>query len=178
MTIDEIRDLFAFDQWATRRILAVLDGIDESTWSATQVVDERGLGGILVHHLGATQRWRHGFLEDGVTPRPEREPLLSPAELIAAWEVEWRAIDAWLASGDDAWVARDDEGVRFWQMLAHVVNHGTQHRSEAAAILTQAGRSPGDLDMIDFWEARAGWKDGLPPRADGVDGAPPPTSEG
>ena len=85
MTIDDIRFLFAFDRWATARVLAALDGIDDDTWTATQVVDERGLGGILVHHLGATQRWRHGLLEDGITPRPEKEPLPSPAELVAAW---------------------------------------------------------------------------------------------
>lgn len=167
MTIDDIRNLFAFDRWATGKILAVLDGIDEATWSATQVVDERGLGGILVHHLGATQRWRHGLLDDGITARPEKEPLPSPAGLIAAWQREWPEIDAWLAGLDDGWPDRDDEGVRFWQMLAHVVNHGTQHRAEAAAILTQAGRSPGDLDMIDFWESRAGWLNGVPPSRQG-----------
>jgi uncharacterized damage-inducible protein DinB len=176
VTIDDIRFLFAFDRWATAKVLAALDGIDEGTWTATQIVDERGLGGILVHHLGATQRWRHGLLEDGITANPEKEPLPSPAGLQAAWAAEWPAIEAWLAGIDDDWLARDDEGVRFWQMLAHVVNHGTQHRSEAAAILTQAGRSPGDLDMIDFVEARAGWVNGVPPRADGVAGAPPPTS--
>jgi len=170
VNVDDIRFLFDFDRWATARVLAVLDGIDEATWSATQVVDERGLGGILVHHLGATQRWRHGLLDDGVTPHPEKQPLPSPAGLRDAWAAEWPAIDAWLAGIDDAWLVRDDEGVRFWQMLAHVVNHGTQHRSEAAAILTEAGRSPGDLDMIDFWESRAGWLDGIPPSQQGARG--------
>ncbi|HEY7130765.1 MAG TPA: hypothetical protein VH440_00870, partial [Candidatus Limnocylindrales bacterium] len=78
MTIDDLRDLFAYDRWATARLLAVLPGIDETTWSARNVIDERGLGGIIVHHLGASQRWRHGLAEDGETPRPEREPLPSP----------------------------------------------------------------------------------------------------
>jgi uncharacterized damage-inducible protein DinB len=47
------------------------------------------------------------------------------------------------------------DGVPIWQMLVHVVNHGTQHRSEAAALLTGEGRSPGDLDLIDYAESLA-----------------------
>jgi uncharacterized damage-inducible protein DinB len=44
-----------------------------------------------------------------------------------------------------------------WQVLVHVVNHGSQHRSEAAEALTMAGRSPGSLDFTTFlWERTAG----------------------
>ena len=37
-----------------------------------------------------------------------------------------------------------------WHLMAHVVNHGTQHRSEAAMLLTSYGFSPGDLDLMVF----------------------------
>jgi len=163
MTPQELRDLFAYDRWATEKLLAAVDGIDEATWSRAEVIDERGLGGILVHMLGAYQRWLHGLMEDATEHSPEREPLLSPTELRRRWEVEWPAMDLLLATRDQAWLMRDDEGVRFDTMLQHLANHGTQHRAEAAVLLTQAGRSPGDLDLIVWLENRAGWKDGVPP---------------
>ena len=152
MRVDDVRYLFAFDRWASRRILAVIDGLPEAVWGATGIVGDRGLGAILVHHLGAHQRWRLGLSGSEESPRPEREPLPSPDGLARAWATEWDATDVFLDGLTDEWLAQTDEGVAFWQMLAHVVNHGTQHRSEAAALLTQAGRSPGDLDMIFFAE--------------------------
>lgn len=150
MRLDDIRYLFGYDRWATRRILAAAEGVDEDTWGATGVVGERGLGSILVHGLGAHQRWRHGLAETGERPRPEREPLASHADLAQAWDGEWAALDAWLGTLTDDWLLTRDKGIPLWQMLAHVVNHGTQHRAEAATILTEAGRSLGDLDMIFF----------------------------
>ena len=155
MRLDDIRYLFAYDRWATRRILAVLDGVDPATWGASGAIGDRGLGSILVHGLGAHQRWRNGLAGTGLRPRPEREPLPSPTGLAEAWTDEWSALDRWLDTITDEWLQGRDEGIPLWQMLAHVVNHGTQHRSEAAVILTAAGRSPGDLDMIFFAQEMA-----------------------
>jgi hypothetical protein len=86
---------------------------------------------------------------------PEVRPLPSPAALVATWEAEWAGWDAWLGTLDDNALLKTYDDVPMWQLLAHVMNHGTQHRSEAAALLTEAGRSPGDLDMMDYAEALA-----------------------
>lgn len=160
MRSSDIRFLFGFDQWATRRILDAALGVDETTWSAAQVVDERGLGGILIHQLGAHQRWRHHLSGAPGTPRPERDPLPSPTDLRAAWETEWEAMDVWLDGLEDADLHKTDDDVPYWQLLLHVVNHGTQHRSEAAVLLTEAGHSPGDLDLLDYCEIVAAEHEG------------------
>lgn len=151
MQLADIRFLFGFDRWATSKVLDAAIGVDEETWSATNIVDERGLGEILVHNLGASQRWRHGLTGgDGDAPRPEDEPLPDPAALRLWWEREWAGYDAWFDRMKPEWLDEAEGGISLWQALAHVVNHGTQHRSEAAVLLTAAGHSPGDLDMIDY----------------------------
>ncbi|HVM30370.1 MAG TPA: DinB family protein [Candidatus Limnocylindrales bacterium] len=155
MQTAEIRFLYAYDRWATRRILDVLDGIAGEVWTNGGIVGDRGLGDILVHQLGAAQRWRNGFQDTGQSPAPERDPLPSVEELRQRWQAEWEATDAWLEGLTDAFVGQKYEGVPVWQMLVHVVNHGTQHRAEAAALLTADGRSPGELDLIFYAEEMA-----------------------
>ncbi len=112
----------------------------------------RGLASILVHHLCASQRWRHAFQDTGESPEPERDPLPTVEDMRERWEGEWAATDAWLPTVTDDFAAHVRDGVPVWVMLVHVVNHGTQHRAEAAAILTAEGRSPGELDLVNYAE--------------------------
>jgi uncharacterized damage-inducible protein DinB len=157
MRADEIRFLFAYDRWATRRVLNALDGLDPVAWARTDIVGERGLGSILVHHLGSSQRWRILFEARATDEQVklELEPLPTIDELRGRWEAEWAAVDAWLLTLTDGFVANARERVPVWQLLVHVVNHGTQHRAEAAALLTAEGRSPGELDLFDYAEEQA-----------------------
>ena len=69
----------------------------------------------------------------------------------------------YIAGLDDAALAapirwQDDSETRTllrWQGLIQCANHGTQHRSEIAAMLTDCGHSPGDLDF-GLWCRAAG----------------------
>jgi uncharacterized damage-inducible protein DinB len=43
----------------------------------------------------------------------------------------------------------------FWQMLQHVVNHGSYHRGQVTTMLRQLGaQPPKSLDMIAFYRSR------------------------
>ncbi len=148
----DVRYLFAYDRWATERVVAQLEGVDAELWGASGVVGERGLGSILVHMLGAHQRWRLAFEGSEESPEPESEPLPSPADLSDRWLAELDATDTFLGEVTPGFLAHVRDGVSVAVMLQHLANHGTQHRSEAALLLTQAGRSPDQLDLIDFAE--------------------------
>lgn len=154
MNTEEVRFLYGYDRWATKRVLGVLDGLDEGVWTRQNAVGDMSLGGVLVHQLGAAQRWRVAFQTQGEQegPKPEDEALFSVDELRRRWTAEWAEVDAWLPAMTDGLVGAVFGGVPVWQMLVHVMNHGTQHRAEAAALLTAEGRSPGELDMINYAE--------------------------
>lgn len=82
-------------------------------------------------------------------------PMNNFAELTAAWVQDRSELLVYVEGLDDAALqeeivlnAERDERTPIWKVLAHVVNHGTQHRSELARYLTRCGHSPGDMDLL------------------------------
>jgi uncharacterized damage-inducible protein DinB len=155
MRPSEVLFLYDYDRWATGQVLDASLGLADDAWAADSVIGERGIGGILVHALGAHERWRTGF-EGGRRPAMREDgPLPSPDELSEAWEAEWEAVRRFIAGLDEAGLDATYGEAPLWQAMVQLVNHGTQHRSEAAVILTAAGASPGDLDIVRFNFERA-----------------------
>jgi hypothetical protein len=116
---------------ATRQLLSVLDSLDPAVWTRMDVVGERVLGAILVHHRGASQRWRHASQDAGESPEPEREslPMIDQLLHVGSRVGSCRCL---LPTVTDGLVGYVHQVVPIRQMLVHVVNHGTQHRAEAA----------------------------------------------
>jgi uncharacterized damage-inducible protein DinB len=156
----EVLTLFEYNYWANRLILRAADGLSPEQFTAPVRLSFGSLRGTLVHTFATEQIWRKRC-QEGVSllALPSEVNFPNLAALRQAWEQEENAMRAYLASLLDDDFQRpvrytNTRGVPYetvlWQILAHVVNHGTQFRSEAGVALTEFGLSPGDVDFIFF----------------------------
>lgn len=162
MNKNDIAMLVHFNFWANDRILAACERISADEFTRPHVPDPgwSSLRGILVHTLDAEQGWRsvlQALDEDHIL---EADDFPDVAALKARWDRERAAWLDYVAGLDNERVNLgygDDpqHGPTVWQTIVHVVTHGIQHRSEAAAILTGYGQSPGELDFDLFLKERS-----------------------
>jgi uncharacterized damage-inducible protein DinB len=159
MNKKDILVLYRYNQWANAKILDAAAGITQEQYLAPSSFPHGGLQGTLVHALFAEWIWRTRW--EGTSPtqrwRPEEFPTLQ--SLRGRWATEEQLLMDFV---DGLAEERLNSPFHYtntaaqpftkilWQVMAHVVNHGTQHRSEAAALLTGYGHSPGDLDLLSF----------------------------
>jgi len=153
--------LYDYNYWATRRILAASEHVSQEQFLIPTTHSFGSLRGTLVHTLDSECAWRMLCQHQTLAYfRAMEEDAFPTVDVVAQrWGEEEHAMREYLAHLTD-----DDltEYIRYttpegdkrervmWHCLLHVVNHGTQHRSEAAAILTEYGHSPGDLDFTAF----------------------------
>lgn len=160
MHVSEIRALFDYNAWANERLLAAAAGLTAEEFTAPTRFPRGSLRGSLLHILNAV-RFHLAHWEGG-PPRPAlaANDIPDVAALAARVERDEATLRAFLATLTDADLDRpctitfggdyDDVTAPLWQLMVHVVNHGTQHRSDIAQMLTDLGHSPGDLDLLDI----------------------------
>jgi len=148
--------------WAHRRILAAAARLTDAQFTLPSVIAGRDLRATLVHTLDVEMSWRRRLQR-----RPEDEwqkalPISdyrNVATLADHWKRDEAEMRQWLETLDDELLARNAEldakkQLPLWYFLVHMVTHSQQHRSESAQLLTQLGRSPGDIDFLDYCDER------------------------
>jgi uncharacterized damage-inducible protein DinB len=159
MLRQEVLKIFEYDYWANKRLLDAARPISNGQFTATAAFPFGSVRGTLVHVFDAEQSWRM-LLQKGILSEDIPEARFATlGDLEAKWTDEEREMRSYLGGLQD----KDLLGlVRYtssagvprerilWHCLYHLVNHGTQHRAESAAILTSLGHSPGDLDFTVF----------------------------
>ena len=156
--------LYDYNYWANQRILAAVEKMSQEEFSAPARHSWGGLRDTLVHVMEAEWIWRKRCQEQvSPTAVPHEQDFPTLAVLCEHWQAEEQTMRGYVNSLSDeqldqsihyASIAGKPYATILWQILAHVVNHGTQHRAECAALLTELGYSPGDIDMILYLRER------------------------
>ncbi|MFC1463589.1 MAG: DinB family protein [Candidatus Brachytrichaceae bacterium NZ_4S206] len=161
MNTKDLELLLDYNYWANRRILDQAAKVSDEQFVAPQSpgFSAGSLHGTLVHIMGSEWAWRMR-LQHGVSPAAALKPVEFPnlAALIARWQTEEQRMREYVAGLTDDDLSRvvtyktlvnpQARQHTVEHCLTHMVFHGMQHRSEAAAILTNFGHSPGNIDLI------------------------------
>lgn len=162
MKVEDIKLYYAYNDWANQRILDAAQKASPEQLAAPNEYGWGDLRGALVHTLDAEYGWfsfLFGREDEGII---DPESFADIASLRARWRQQSEVTRHCLDSLRDEDLYRIHTSKRggdthhwvLWQVLVHIVNHGTQHRAEAAALLTGFGHSPGDMDMSLFYNKR------------------------
>jgi uncharacterized damage-inducible protein DinB len=160
MRPDDIAQLFDHLYWMRDRVLAAADAPGVPL-AAEAHVTIRDLRATLVHELDVEWSWRERLQ----SPDPTR--FSTSAEDLDAgdfhsleavrsrWLEDEREMRAWLRTLDEESLNAPCRAERtaahpFWFHLQHLYSHAMQQFSDCAVSLTLAGRSPGELDFLDF----------------------------
>jgi uncharacterized damage-inducible protein DinB len=175
MKADEIRLLYEYNDWVDARFLAACARVSPEEYAAPNpfATGYGGLRATMVHLLDNLWQWRitlQGYYN---------EPLANEAAYDATelhedtfptfdalrerWVIEQREMRAYLGTLTDETL---NGKIRYvipgavrervvWHILLDALFHAMQHRSEAAALLTSYGQSPGDYDFTVFMSERA-----------------------
>ena len=161
MDIQDIHFIYEYNYWANRKILSASSKVTAEQFLAAGEFPYGGLRGTLVHLVDGERIWRVLFETNKVT---EDEDLVAAdfptfESLEKKFQEEEKLMRVYISGLKDEDMNSHlkyttSQGILrdriMWHCHYHLINHGTQHRSEAAALLTSYGSSPGDLDVTVF----------------------------
>lgn len=163
MTHRDLQDLVEFNYWARDRMLESVAGLSPEEFTRPMGNSFSSVRDTLAHLYFAEWVWYWRW--QGVSPgrAPSAEDFPDLATLKAAWRELETKLREFVGGLDDVRVNDEIEyrqlnGQVFrspiWQMVQHVVNHGSYHRGQVTTLLRQLGGTPAKTDLIAFYRER------------------------
>jgi uncharacterized damage-inducible protein DinB len=159
VNVSDARTLYAFNRWATDRVLDAARLVGPADLTRDLRTSHGSLKGTLVHLVWAEwiwlERWR------GESPKRvfTEDQFADVTAISSRWSKVARGQHEFIATlTDDRLLARlsyeNLEGER-WEyalahMMQHVVNHSSYHRGQIASLLRQLDHVPPPTDLLVF----------------------------
>lgn len=164
VTADTLRTHLRYTEWASKRLVEAATKLTEEELNRDFKHADKSVLGTLVHVFAADRVWI-SRVKGNV---PARFIDIEKDGHLSVLQSEWPKV---LAEWHDYAAGLTDEGVGevahykdmkgnahatpLWQIILHVVNHGTHHRGQVSAMMRSMGHSPLPLDLIAYYRELA-----------------------
>lgn len=163
MTIDEVKSLMAFDEWANDRIFQSLSALSEEQTSRQIVSSFSSIRDTLAHIVAVEWVWLRRWLGESPTSSPDWMTTAPVTGLHTHLREVETARAAFIATLNNADL---DRPVRYKNLKGeayvyplrdlffHLVSHSTYHRGQLVTMIRQVGAMPPALDYVLFKDSR------------------------
>jgi uncharacterized damage-inducible protein DinB len=164
VNVAEVRELYDFNAWASRRIFDALAALPAEQQLRDLKSSHGGIHGTLCHIVWAEQLWLTRWLGQPAPATSQGKDLASLADARARWEAVEAERGKFLANLTDATLAatitiKPTMGGAYvhtyQETMQHAVDHSSYHRGQIVTLLRQLGVKPPSTGLILFYRERA-----------------------
>lgn len=163
VSADVLRTHLDYTAWASRRLVDMAAGLSPEELAHDFQTADRTIVGTLAHIFAADRIWLARVTQTS------SGPFITDADRkISVLQNDWPVLHDgwrnWAASladqaADSNVSYKDTKGNPYtqplWQIILHVVNHGTHHRGQVSGFLRALGHTPPPLDITAYHRAQA-----------------------
>jgi len=159
MTPEIFRTHLAYKEWQARLLIQAVKPLTVGDFDAVRGASHGSIKGTLQHMYGADFIWLRRVQKIPVTRADVKMP-----ETVTELEERWLALigewKSWAETiPDTSWNDKleytmfdgSHRSNPLWQVVLHVVNHGTLHGGQVVTMLRQAGVTPPQTDILFFY---------------------------
>jgi len=163
MELNCIRQLYEYNHWADRRILAIARTLTNKDFIRPMGNSFSSVRDTLAHILGAEWIWLERW--QGRSPKALLEAASFPK--VQSLESRWEAVELAQRQFIEALTPQrlieelaylNQRGQLYsyplWQQMVHVVNHSSYHRGQITTLLRQLGAESVSTDFLVYYDEK------------------------